>query len=217
MSAPSTTDVVDLDDATVLRTQRRARTPWGFAIWLIVAGVIGEIAALSLTLEKIEKLIDPSHEASCDFNILLQCSANLESWQGSVFGFPNPILGLVGWMAPIVVGFALLAGARFARWFWLLFTAGITFALGFVIWLVSQSIFDLGTLCPWCLVTWAVTIPTFFVVVSRMLGDGVLSASERARALGRTLMMWVVPITIVGYGIILLLAQLELDAFNRLG
>ena len=40
-------------------------------------------------------------------------SKNLESWQGSLFGFPNPILGLTGWMAPIVVGFAILAGAGF--------------------------------------------------------------------------------------------------------
>jgi uncharacterized membrane protein len=67
-------------------------------------------------------------------------------------------------MAPIVVGAAILAGARFARWFWVAFWAGIAFAFAFVIWLISQSIYVLGTLCPWCMVTWLVTIPTFYVV-----------------------------------------------------
>ena len=71
-----------------------------------------------------------------------------------MFGFPNPILGLAGWVAPIVVGFAILAGARFARWFWWLFELGMAFAFVFVIWLIGQSIFVLGTLCPWCMVTW---------------------------------------------------------------
>ncbi|WP_166869405.1 MULTISPECIES: vitamin K epoxide reductase family protein [unclassified Salinibacterium] len=220
MTAPATADqarVDDLDDdfdeepATTT-----ARTPWVFAIWLIIAGAIGELAAFSLTMEKIQKLIDPGQAASCDFNVLLQCSANLVSWQGSVFGFPNPILGLVGWMAPIVVGFALLAGARFARWFWVLFTLGMTFAISFVVWLISQSFYELGTLCPWCFVTWSVTIPTFFAVLFHAISIGAFGGSERVRGVGRSLKVWVAPITIVCLGIIMLLAQLELDFFNRL-
>lgn len=190
---------------------------WVFGCWLIIAGVIGELAAFVLTLEKFASLADPDHLASCDYSVLVQCTANLNAWQGSAFGFPNPIIGLVGWMAPIVVGAALLSGARFSRWFWMLFNLGIAAALGFVIWLISQSIFELGTLCPWCLVTWSVTIPTFFVVTLRNLAAGVFGGGERTRRLGASLRTWVVPITIVCFGIVALIAQLELDAFNRLG
>jgi uncharacterized membrane protein len=199
------------------RTSLSARpVEWIFAIWLIIAGVVGELAAFVLTLEKFESLADPGRLASCDYSVLVQCTANLNAWQGSAFGFPNPVIGLVGWMAPIVVGAALLAGARFARWFWLLFNLGIAGALAFVVWLISQSIFELGTLCPWCLVTWSVTIPTFVAVTLRNLSAGVFGGGERAERLGATLRTWIVPITIVCFGVIALIAQLELNAFNRL-
>ena len=92
--------------------------PTILAVWLVIAGVIGWIAAFALTIEKFHALANPdAGPASCDFSPLVQCTKNLDSWQGSVFGFPNPILGLTGWVASIVVGMAILAGARFARWF----------------------------------------------------------------------------------------------------
>lgn len=188
--------------------------PTGLAIWLVIAGIIGWWAAFSLTIEKFDALANPGQGASCDFSVLVQCTANLESWQGSAFGFPNPILGITGWVAPIVVGMAVLAGARFARWFWLAFWAGIAFAFGFVIWLISQSIYapNLHTLCPWCMVTWAVTIPTFYAVTIHLFRSGVVPVSDAARRRADGLMVWVPLAAILSYAIILLLAQIEMDA-----
>src|SRR4051794_14060317 len=91
------------------------------AIVLIVTGAIGWYAAFSLTLDKIAVLTDPQADLDCNFSLIVQCGKNLESWQGSLLGFPNPILGLGGFVAPIAVGVALLAGATFARWFWIAF------------------------------------------------------------------------------------------------
>ena len=196
--------------------QQTHTRPTGLAIWLVIAGVIGWWAAFSLTIEKFHALANPDAIASCDFSVLVQCTANLDSWQGSVFGFPNPILGLTGWVAPIVVGVAILAGARFARWFWWLFAAGITFAFGFVLWLIGQSIYMLGTLCPWCMVTWLVTIPTFYAVWVQLLRTGVIVDSPRARRVGDALASWVPLMAIVTYAIVLLLAQLRLDAIPQL-
>lgn len=190
--------------------------PTVLALWLVIAGVIGWIAAFALTIEKFDKLVTPTVAASCDFSLLVQCSANLESPQGSVFGFPNPIIGLTGWVAPIVVGMAILAGARFARWFWWLFAAGITFAFGFVVWLIGQSIFVLSTLCPWCMVTWLVTIPTFWAVWVHMLRSGAVSRSPKVRAVGQALTPWVPLLAIVSYAVVLLIAQVRLDAIPQL-
>ncbi len=191
--------------------------PTALAIWLIVAGFIGWIAAFALTTEKFHALMNPdAGGATCDFSIVVQCTANLNSWQGSVFGFPNPLIGLTGWMAPIVVGAAVLAGARFARWFWWAFAAGITFAFGFVLWLIGQSIYVLGTLCPWCMVTWLVTIPTFYAVVVHLFRSGVVSDSPRVRAVGARLAPWVPLMAFVTYALVLLLAQLRLDAVPQL-
>lgn len=185
--------------------------PRVFAAWLVFAGVVGLIAAFQLTIEKFEKLQNPDHVAACDFDVILQCGLNLDSVQGSAFGFPNPIIGLVGWMAPIVVGMALFAGARFSRWFWILFTAGMTFAIGFIAWLIGQSIYVLGTLCPWCMVTWAVTIPSFFAVLLHTLRIGAIPLGKHVRKAADVLMGWLPLIATLCYVVIAVLAELRLD------
>jgi uncharacterized membrane protein len=190
--------------------------PVALAVWLIIAGVIGWWAAFQLTLERIHLLADPNASLSCDFSILVQCRANLESWQGMVFGFPNPLIGLGAWVAPIVVGVAILARARFARWFWWLFEVGMVFAICFVIWLISQSIFVLGTLCPWCMVTWSVTIPTFFAVTLHIFRSGIVPVPAGVRKVAETLIGWVPLITVVAYAIVAVIAQLRLDVLNNL-
>lgn len=182
----------------------------------MLAGTIGWIAAFALTLEKFQLLESPDAVLSCDYSVLVQCGANLVSWQGSVFGFPNPILGLTGWVAPIVVGAALVAGARFQRWFWLLFNLGVAGAMAFVIWLIGQSIFVLGTLCPWCMVTWAVTIPVFWAVTLRNLAAGAIPATARVRRAARTLNGWIVILTLACYVVIAVIAQLRLDVLATL-
>lgn len=184
------------------------------AIWLIIAGVIGWFAAFQLTQERFHLLENPGSVAGCDFSILVQCSANLESWQGSLFGFPNPILGLSGWIAPIVVGVAILAGAKFPRWFMLTFWTGILLAFIFVAWLISQSIFVLGTLCPWCMVTWAVTIPSFVALTIQLMKNGTFAT--RCRKIGEALSPYTVLITIGLFAVVILLAQLQLDAINNI-
>jgi uncharacterized membrane protein len=188
--------------------------PTALAVWLVLAGLVGWWAAFSLTMERLHRLADPDAIASCDFSPLVQCSANLESWQGSLFGFPNPILGLAGWIAPIVVGMALLAGARFARWFWLLFELGMLFAFGFVCWLIGQSIFVLGTLCPWCMVTWAVTIPTFYAVTLHILRTGIVPAPRGIRNGAARLMSWIPLLAVLSYAVIAVMAQLRLDVLG---
>lgn len=193
------------------------RRPTVFAVWLMIAGAIGWWAAFSLTMEKFHQLTDQGAPASCDFSVLVQCSANLQSWQGSVFGFPNPIIGLACWIAPIVVGAALLAGARFARWFWVLFWVGMLGAFVFVCWLIGQSIFVLGTLCPWCMVTWSVTIPSFYVVTLHLLRTGVVPLGERVRAAAQSLIAWVPLLTLASYVVIAVLAQLRLDVLSQIG
>lgn len=192
------------------------KRPIVLAISLIVAGVIGWYAAFALTLEKLHGLAYPGTAAGCDFSLLVQCTKNLDSWQGSLFGFPNPILGLTGWMAPVVVGAALLAGARFARWFWIVFNLGVTFAITLVIFLIYSSIFVLGTLCPWCMITWSVTIPTFFLVTLHNLRSGVIPLPARARAAAQVAYGWVPVIAVICYLVVAVLAQLRLDVINHL-
>jgi len=212
-------DDIDTDDDTRDGGAEHAAGrvhPRGLAIFLIIAGVIGWIAAFQLTIEKFHLLQNPGSTASCDFNIVVQCGANLGSAQGALFGFPNPLIGLGAWVAPIAVGVAILAGARFARWFWVAFNAGLLGALVFVIWLISQSIFVLGTLCPWCMVTWSVTIPAFLAVTLYNLGSGNIPVGASGRRVARSLAGWVPLITVLCYVVIAILAQVRLDFLSFL-
>lgn len=190
------------------------RRSLSLAIVLIVTGVIGWYAAFSLTLDKIAVLTNPQADLDCNFSIIVQCGKNLGSWQGSLLGFPNPILGLGGFVAPIAVGVALLAGAAFARWFWIAFNVGVAAALGFCIWLMYQSIFDLGTLCPWCMLVWSVTIPLFWTLTLANARAGVFG--PRLATVGARLYGWVPAITIASYIIIAVVAQLRLDLLSYL-
>lgn len=206
---------VACENRSVSETVIDAR-PRGLAIFLILAGSIGWIAAFALTLDKFQLLQDPDAQLGCNLSILVQCGRNLESWQGSLLGFPNPILGLAGWIAPIAVGVAILAGARFARWFWIAFNVGLLGAIGFVIWLISQSIFVLGTLCPWCMVTWSVTIPSFIAVTAFTVKNGVIPASPAVRRVAGVVSSWVVVVTLACYLVIAVIAQLRLDVLSYL-
>lgn len=191
-------------------SEQRTR-PVGFGIWLIVAGVVGWWAAFQLTIDKFIQLANPDADLSCNVSVMIQCGKNLDSWQGEIFGFPNPIIGLTGWMAPVVVGAAVVAGARFPRWFWATFGAGITFAFGLVCWLIWQSLYaaNLGVLCPWCMLTWAITIPTFIATMVHLARNGTFNDSQRFRDRAGRLMAWVPLATILVYAVVIALIQLR--------
>ncbi|CAN5522446.1 vitamin K epoxide reductase family protein [soil metagenome] len=190
------------------------RRPWILAIFLIVAGAAGWWAAFNLTLDKFIAYEHPKAALSCDFSLIVQCTANLNSPEGSVFGFPNPLIGLGGFAAVIAVGVAILAGARFANWFWIAFNVGIVGALAFVVFLIRQSIFHLGTLCPWCMLVWSVTIPLFWSVTIRNMTEGVYGAS--AARFGQALRPWTIPLTVASYLVVAIVAQLQLNVLSYL-
>ncbi|MFT4028912.1 MAG: vitamin K epoxide reductase family protein [Protaetiibacter sp.] len=215
-TAASDLDEFDDDEFDDDLEREPARRPWVFGSWLILGGALGELAAFMLTVEKIQLLKNPDAILSCNVSVFVQCGKNLDSWQGSVFGFPNPIIGLICWMAPILMGVAVLAGVRFPRWWWVCFNLGVALAVVFVVWLAAQSIFasNLHTLCPYCVLTWSVTYPTFLAVTFRNLADGVFG--ERPRRAGRTLLPWVAPISIVIMLVILGIAQTQFPVIQSL-
>ncbi|TDW31338.1 vitamin K epoxide reductase family protein [Cryobacterium psychrophilum] len=196
-------------------TQRYQR-PTGLAIFLIIAGAIGFAAAFALTLDKVRMLEDPDAQLSCNFSVLIGCSTNLASWQGSLFGFPNPLIGLAAWSVVITIGMAILSGAQFRRWFWIGLNVGVTGAIAFVIWLIFESIFVLDVLCPWCMVTWSVTIPVFLAVTLYNLKSGQIPASASFRRVAAGAYSWLFVITIACYIAFAIVAQVNMDALNRL-
>jgi hypothetical protein len=101
--------------------------------------------------------------------------------QASVFGFPNMIMGLIGFSIVTTVGMALIAGAKFKRWFWLGLQAGTIFGVLFVHWLFYQSVYVIGALCPYCMVVWAVTIPIFLYTTFYNIRAGHIKIPEKLK------------------------------------
>jgi uncharacterized membrane protein len=150
-------------DGTATATRRSSsarRTPWVLA----AGGAIGLTAAVVLLVEKIKLIEDPDYIPSCSINPILSCGSIMRTDQAEAFGFPNPIIGVAGFAVVITVGVAILAGASFARWFWLGLQVGVTFGVGFVHWLIFQSLYRIDALCPYCMAVWAVMIPLFWYV-----------------------------------------------------
>lgn len=154
---------------TTTRPQRSPQSDRTYGILMIVLGAVGLIFSTVLLMEKFIMAEDPTHVPSCTFNSVLACGSILNSPQAELFLIPNPILGLVGFTCVIVVGAAVLAGARFAPWFWIFFLAGTTLALIFIHWLAYESLWSLNALCPWCMVVWVVTIPIFWFTLLHIL------------------------------------------------
>ncbi|MFB2583612.1 vitamin K epoxide reductase family protein [Herbiconiux liukaitaii] len=192
------------------------RRPLGLALLLIVGGIAGWYAAFDLTLEKIQTLINPDYVPTCNISPLVTCGPNMASEQGSVFGFPNPVIGVAAFVVPILIGFAILAGARFAKWFWVLFNLGLAGGMVFVCWLIGQSIFVLGTLCPYCMVVWAAMIPMFLYVTAFNLKQGHFGNGRGSREIAALLYPFVWVLVLLGYLAIVVMAQLRLDAITSI-
>ena len=134
------------------------------AILLLVAGLVGLAAAFELAVEKFRLLENPLYVPPCTLGEVVDCGSIMRSTQAEAFGFPNPFLGIAGFGGLTATGLILLTGGRLARPYWLIVQAGLTFAVVFVHWLMFQTLYRIGALCPFCMAVWAVTIPAFWYV-----------------------------------------------------
>jgi uncharacterized membrane protein len=169
----------------------------GFALLLLFTGAAGLLASWVITLDKFKLLQDPDFTPGCSLNPVVSCGSVMESDQAEVFGFPNPMLGLVAYGIVICVGMSVLAGAAFPRWYWLAFDAGCLFGVGFVSWLQFESLYRINALCLWCALAWVATIVLFWYVTSFAVRRAFLPAPGWARALF-TEFTWVIPLAHVG-------------------
>lgn len=146
---------------------------------LVILGFIGFFAAADLSIEKVAILKNPDYQPTCNISPLLSCGSVMTTPQSEAFGFPNQFIGVAGFAIVVTIGMAILAGAKFKRWFWLGLQGGVIFGVGFVTWLQYQSIFSIEALCPWCMVVWAVMIPIFIYTTLYNLREKNIKLSKK--------------------------------------
>ena len=70
------------------------------------------------------------------------------------------------------------------RWYWAGLATGTLLGTVFVHWLIFQSLYRIGALCPYCMVVWVVTITLLVVVASIALQP------QHGNAAARVLHTW---------------------------
>ena len=154
--------------------------PWVPALsawWVLTGGAIGLLASLTLTVEKIELLRNSSYVPSCNINPIVSCGSVMVTPQASLFGFPNPLLGIVGFTVVLVTGVLAVAKVVVPRWYWVGLLIGLSAGTVFVHWLIFQSLYRIGALCPYCMVVWVVTL-TLLVMVATILARPMIGDSS---------------------------------------
>ena len=144
----------------------------------MIGGFIGIAASIELIVQKIAVLSNPDFVPNCDINPVLSCGSVINTAQAAIFGFPNPVLGVIGFTIVIMFGALLFAGVELPRSMWLGLNIGALAGMFLIIWLVGQSLYVIGALCPWCMVVWAITIPIFWQVTTDNLASNRLSLGK---------------------------------------
>lgn len=165
---------------------------------MLVGGAVGLAAAIILTIDKVKFLTaeaaGESTALNCDLNAFVSCGGVINTDQASAFGFPNPIIGIVGFTVVLTLGVLLASGVRLPGWIWGGLQVGVLFGIGFVTWLQYQSIYEIEKLCPWCMVVWTMMIPLFVLVTARNL-----RAFAPGSAVTRFLSNWTLLVVVLWY------------------
>jgi len=153
---------------------------------LVLGGILGFVAAFTLTIERIKLAENPDYVPSCSFNPILSCGNVMQTDQAAVFGFPNPLIGIAAFAVSLFLGVLVLSKVALPRWIERGYLVGITLGMVFIGWLISQSLYSIHALCPYCMVVWTVVIPTFWTHVADGLDRGLIPVPTALRGAART-------------------------------
>ncbi|MGV9665740.1 vitamin K epoxide reductase family protein [Nocardia niigatensis] len=172
---------------------------------LLLGALIGWAASATLLVEKFKLLTEPGYKPICSIDQTLSCSTVMESPTASMFGFPNPIIGVVGFSVAVTIGVLAVCGISMPRWFLGSLWFGLLLGVGAICYLVWDAVFEIRALCPWCMVVWTVT-PALLAIVTYMLWG-------RSRGLLQILVEWRWTLVAVFYAVVILIVYIQFQSY----
>jgi uncharacterized membrane protein len=162
------------ETGTIERLRAYRKTYWA----MLVSSTLSLIASLVLSYDAIKLAEAPTTKFACDINAVLSCGKVAKSWQSNLLGFPNSFLGLM--LEPVVMTVAIagLGLVAFPRLFMRVAHIGYGLGLVFALWLLSQSMFVIHALCPWCLLVTISTVTVFSTITRIVLLENVWNFSD---------------------------------------
>jgi uncharacterized membrane protein len=162
------------ETGTVERLRAYRKTYWA----MLVSSTLSLIASLVLSYDAVKLAGSPASKLSCDINAVVSCGKVAKSWQSTLLGFPNSFLGLMLEPVVITVAIAGLSLVVFPRKFMRVAHVGYGLGLLFAFWLLSQSLFEIHALCPWCLLVTISTVTVFSTITRIVILENVWNFSE---------------------------------------
>ncbi len=171
--------LTEADSPWLHRLRHHDLTVW---VTMLIASVASLVASFVLSVDALKLAADPHADLGCNVNAVISCGTVAASWQSSLLGFPNAFLGMVTEPVVITLAMAGLAGVRFPRWFML--SAQVVYTVGLVLayWLFQQAMFEIGALCPWCLLITLATTLVFFEMTYVNIRDDNLFLPRRIQS-----------------------------------
>lgn len=153
------------------------------AVWvtMLISSVLSLVASFVLSIDALRLAENPNADLGCNINAVISCGTVANSWQSSLLGFPNAFLGLVTEPVVITIAVASLAKVVFPRWFMVAAQVVYTVGLAFAYWLFYEAMFDIGALCPWCLLVTLATTLVFFEMTYVNIRDDNLRLPRRVQ------------------------------------
>ena len=161
------------ETGTVHRLRAYRKTYWA----MLVSSTLSLIASLVLSYDAVKLAATPSGKLACDINAVISCGKVAKSWQSELLGFPNSFLGLMTEPVVMTVAIAGLSLVTFPRTFMRVAHIGYGLGLVFALWLLSQSLFVINALCPWCLLVTISTVTVFSTITRIAIFENVWSFS----------------------------------------
>jgi uncharacterized membrane protein len=158
-------------------TVQRLRAYRKTYVAMLVSATLSLIASLVLSYDAIKLAATPSGKLACDINAVISCGKVAKSWQSDLLGFPNSFIGLMLEPVIITVAIAGLSLVTFPRIFMRVAHIGYGLGLIFALWLLSQSLFVINALCPWCLLVTISTVTVFSTITRIAIFENVWSFS----------------------------------------
>lgn len=151
---------------------------------LVFFGLLGLLASTTLLHDIIEIAKNPEFVPICSINPILSCTSVMASAQAELLGIPNPVYGIIAFTALITFGILLIAETKFTAWIWSAALAAASLGVLFAHYLFFQSMFVLGTICPWCSLVWVITIGIFWLIVTYLYDHNIFSTSRAHTRIG---------------------------------
>ena len=149
--------------------------------WVLAAcSALGLVASFTLLHETFELAKNPNYVPSCNLSVFISCQGAMASDSSALFlGIPNPAMGIAAFTALFVFAVLLLSGAKFKPWVWLAGIGAASAGLLVTLFFYFESVLKLGTICPWCAVTWVATVAVFWTVITHVFAAKHVTLSKK--------------------------------------